>query len=356
MDSFKYRVRQNKGILLLTGLLILLFGNSLLAFGESEQEEGMVGYSVAATIPENQIHEENTFFDLKMEPKQTQQIKATVFNSTDKDIVVETAIHTAYTSAIGQIEYGKDINKFDASLKYRLKDLLKLDGEKRITVPARGKKEISATLTMPKEYFQGVLLGSWYFSRVDNLPKETDEKKGMTITSQYSYAIGIKLTEDHEVVPDLKLLDVQAGMLNYHKGVFAKIQNHKAVIVPNLSIEGVITKEDEEGIVKQAKLENLQMAPNSNFDFPILYDKQKLEPGDYHLKIKAKSESYSWVLDQDFSISAKKAKKYNIESLDDTSGKKMINIALIFGIAGIILTILIVLLIVLIYKRIKRRR
>lgn len=62
-----------------------------------------IGFSVAAKIPNNQIDQHNSYFDLKMTRGRQQQIQTTIYNVTNADIKVQTAIHTAYTNGNGII-------------------------------------------------------------------------------------------------------------------------------------------------------------------------------------------------------------------------------------------------------------
>lgn len=58
-------------------------------FTEAQAAEGDVGYSVQAHIPANQIDKRQTYFDLKMQPKQKQTVNIDVMNSSNEEIQVE---------------------------------------------------------------------------------------------------------------------------------------------------------------------------------------------------------------------------------------------------------------------------
>lgn len=58
------------------------------------------------------------------------------------------------------------------------------------------------------------------------------------------------------------------------------------------------------------------MAPNSNFDFPISWDNQSLEPGTYTLDMTAKSGENQWTFEEDFTISAKESKTLNTDAVE----------------------------------------
>nr|WP_308707697.1 DUF916 domain-containing protein [Levilactobacillus yiduensis] len=73
-----------------------------------------IGYSVQAQIPKNQIDKKNSFFELRMKAGQTQTLKTRVYNVTNQEIKVKTAIHTAWTNSGGTIDYVNPAKKFDA--------------------------------------------------------------------------------------------------------------------------------------------------------------------------------------------------------------------------------------------------
>ena len=55
----------------------------------------------------------------------------------------------------------------------------------------------------------------------------------------------------------------------------------------------------------------MQVAPNSNFNYPIQLEGNPLEAGDYTATITAESKGEKWTWTKDFTIKADTAKKYN---------------------------------------------
>lgn len=143
--------------------LLVTCGN----FTEAQAAEGDVGYSVQAHIPANQIDKRQTYFDLKMQPKQKQTVEIDVLNSSNEEIQVEAAINYASTNRTGVIDYTKnDLTKKDKSLKYPLPELAEIpDDQKRLTIPVNGKKTVQVMIEMPAEKVDGVVLGAVEFKR-----------------------------------------------------------------------------------------------------------------------------------------------------------------------------------------------
>lgn len=113
-----------KRIMVIVGTLILglqvssvsgLAASSASSSSGKTTQSNDIGFSVAAKIPNNQIDQHNSYFDLKMTRGRQQQIQTTIYNVTNADIKVQTAIHTAYTNGNGIIEYVTPTKSYDPS-------------------------------------------------------------------------------------------------------------------------------------------------------------------------------------------------------------------------------------------------
>ena len=337
-----------------TGLLVGLGLSVSLpakAAKHSQGTQGNVGFSVAAKIPKNQINKKNSFFDLKMKKGQTETLRTVIYNSTNKDMKVQTRINTAYTNTNGSIEYVSPKTNYDSSLKYKMSDLTKINGTKTVTVPANGSKTVSAQVTMPSQQVNGVILGGWYFKRVDD--KVTGSVKGaMNMKSQYSYVIGMKYTSGQTPKPNMLLGNVKAGMINYHRGIIAELRNPTAVMIPNLTTKTTITSKSNDQVVKKATRKSVQMAPNTRYDYPILLGDAKLQAGKYHLHMTVKNSDHEWTFDKDFTITAAAAKKYNKASVDNNG----ISIWWLIGLGALGMLVIVLLVLWLIFFVKKRRQ
>ncbi|BDZ31922.1 DUF916 and DUF3324 domain-containing protein [Lactiplantibacillus sp. WILCCON 0030] len=325
------------GLGLVVALLLSLQWGQVAQAATSTNKSNNIGFSVAAKIPDNQLNKKNSFFDLKMTKGQSETLQTTVYNVTNQDIKVRTAIHTAYTNENGLIEYVTPTKTFDQSLNYKMSDLTTIQGAKTITIPANSSKVVSAKVQMPNRNFNGVILGGWYFKRVDQ--KVTSDVKGtMNVKNQYSYVIGLKYTVGQVPTPKLKLAKVTVGMSNYHRGIFPYLRNTSVVIVPNLKMATTITSKNSGKVVKTAKKSNVQLAPNSVYRYPMLTGKTKLQAGKYHLKMVVKNSDHKWVFEKDFTITAQAAKRVNEKSVDNSG----INVIwfIVFGALGMLILVL----------------
>ncbi|KOS63085.1 DUF916 and DUF3324 domain-containing protein [Lysinibacillus agricola] len=267
-------------------------------------------FGVHTVIPENQIDKEKTYFNLKMEPNQKQTLTIRLRNDTPEDVVIEPKIHSATTNLNGVVEYGPTKAERDSSLLYELGDLIKTD--KEITVPANGSKELHLNVTMPEEQFDGILAGGITLEEKESASKKEETNKGLSIENKYAYVVGITLQETDEIVEqDLQLHEVEAGQLNARNVINATLQNPTATYLNRFEVDAEVTEKGKTEVLYQSKKQDMQVAPNSSFEYPIPLDGEKFKSGEYTLHMKAKSSKESWEFEKDFTIKAEEVKQFN---------------------------------------------
>lgn len=296
----------------LSYLLLIMIG--LFMVVHSRVFANDMDYSVSANIPENQIDKSQTYFDLRMKPNQKQEISVLLKNTSDKSATISVVPHTAVTNQNGVIDYGKKIAK-DTSLKYEFTDLVK--GNTTYKLKPKESRNAIFHVEMPKEEFEGQILGGFRISKVNDEDKK-EGKDGVQIENQYAYVIGAKFTEkDGSISPKVVLNEIKPTLQNYRTAVSANLQNIKPTIISGLKINAIVYTKDKKEILHQTKKENMSMAPNSNFDFPISWDNQKLKAGSYHLSLSAEdNKGNKWEFEKDFNIESQESKKMNEVAVD----------------------------------------
>jgi len=257
-------------------------------------------FLVTAVLPENQINQDNTYFDLKMEPSQEQIVEVQIWNLTDEEIQIKPQIHSATTNMNGVVEYGANDTEPDDTLPYPMEEIITCDN--LVAVPANGTEKLKLHIQMPEEQYKGILAGGITFELVG---RDETEAKGaeerLAIQNVYSYVIGIVLTEDtNEVKPELVINSVFYDKTE--DTVWVNLQNIEAAYVYDLEITARITRKGTTGTLYQASGEDMRMAPNSNFNFPISLDGKLLNDGEFTLYITARSAEEEWIWEKDFTI------------------------------------------------------
>lgn len=275
---------------------------------------GDMNFSVEANIPNNQIDKSQTYFDLQMKPGQEQDISITIKNSSDKTATFAVEPHVAVTNQNGVIDYSKEL-KNDSSLNIGLTDVI--SGEQKYTLAPKETKKAVFQLKMPKESYDGIILGGFHI-RKEQKDADENEKQAVQIKNQYAYVIGIKLREtDKDVKPELVLNDVKPALQNYRTVVTANLQNTQPVIINGLKVKAKISKKQGSEVLHETEKQDMSMAPNSNFDFPISWDSQELKAGTYHLSLTAEDDKENqWTLEKNFKIKGQESKALNKEAVE----------------------------------------
>lgn len=293
-------------------LIVPLLASTLLFPVHSNASE--MNFSVSANIPENQIDKTKSYFHLKLAPGKEQTVDVTLTNETDQELTVLTSVNTAVTNDNGIVDYSQENPKLDKTLKYPISELTESAGE--VVLPANSSKNYPIKISMPNEAFDGTILGGIYFKEKAPEKKES-QSKDIQIENQYAYVIGMMLTQnDTQVKPDLTLNAITPTQINYRNVVTANLQNTEATILKDLDVEAQIYKGDGTKVLHEAFKQNMRMAPNSNFNFPISWGTQEFEPGKYRLDMIATSGEKIWQWSEYFTIDGKTADDLNKTALD----------------------------------------
>lgn len=267
----------------------------------------------------NNLVNANQYFSLKVGEKHQQTIQIVVHNESNKPLTIQQQILSAYTTPNGAIGYtptDKPIT-FDKTLKYKLTDFVTLESPDKFTVKANSSATVSAKIdsTLPKD-FNGLVLGSWHFVQYGGNAHKI--QKGVTINNQYAYVTSIGLQKDSKVLPDLKLPAARAMISNGRPGVGLTFQNPKPSILSKGQMQmKIIRLKDDKEVLSQA-LNNIERAPNSNFEYFIQSGKSALAPGKYRAIVDATSGMQKWHLTKDFGVTAAQVTKINKETVIKT--------------------------------------
>lgn len=280
--------RHHRFTCLVTGIIGfwgILGVNSLTSYADSAES----AYSVSANIPEEQINKDVSYFDLTEAPNETRDLSIHLSNVGEKESVFEIEINNAATNTNGVIDYNQRTVKKDASAKYQVSDCLTTDA-KEVTVPAGEAKDVHFQLKMPKESFDGILLGGIHVTKKAN---QSEKVSGTAIRNKYAYVIGVELRNNSKPVsPDLKLISARTGLQNSYATIFAHLQNPTSTIISQVHTEATITKKGSSKVLYTANKDHMSIAPNTNFDFPISVNKKKIDPGTYTLTVDATTIYY----------------------------------------------------------------
>ncbi|WP_461734528.1 DUF916 and DUF3324 domain-containing protein [Listeria kieliensis] len=272
-------------------------------------------FSINAILPENQADKTVTYFDLNMKPGDKQEVEVEIMNAGEKPVTVENQANAAITNDNGIVDFSYTGNKFDKTLKHPFSQVAKI--EKEVTLPPKGKKRVKVKLDMPKEKFDGVILGGLRFTEKENKDQKKQDKEGVQIENKYAFVIGFVLREtDKKIKPSFKLGSIKPAQDNFRNVLKANISNTEATIVTDMEIQAKVTKKGQEKALFESSNENLRMAPNSNFNYGINWENKPFKSGQYTLHMTLKADGKKWQWNEEFEIEGKDAKKLNEQAVE----------------------------------------
>lgn len=353
-----------KKIISIMILALLLLGRNVYAENSEVtiQQKAEVSYSVKKIKAANEINETSSFYDLGVTKGENKEIQAIIANSSNQPIYVKSQIFTAFTNENGTITYNTKPKSISKSLKFKLSDFATIEAsDKRIEVPPHSEKTVTAFIDVPKDVPDGVMLGAWYFEK-ENQVVENKEEQGIGIANKYSYSLAIKVTVNQEIEkPELKLKGVTTGLSNYRKAIQATIENESPGIISKLTVNAQILNEKNGELLYERKQEDMIMAPNSNFSYPIFLKDQEMKPGDYVLNVEASTNdpkwpSQNWSWSQKFSITKEKAQQINQDALNDNVSSENNNNLVLIGVLFLIVSGLVTLFVLIRSNQKKKRK
>lgn len=294
-------------ILKLMIIAILLLGN--LSFFSQPMFAEKNDYSVRPILPENQKADVQSYFDLVVTPDSEQTLKIAIKNNTSSNQKYNVYVNTATTNQNGIIDYSIYNFKKDESMVVSLKDCITLDAP-QVDVLANDEKEVAIDLKIPKQAFNGVLLGG-----VTVEPIVKDSEKG--ISNVITRTIAIQLSESTEQIsPELKVGDVTISQENYRNNIKINLRNVSPIVLTKVTAKITVEKKGEKKPLISQQKEQLSFAPNSRFNLMTEWDRE-FDPGEYKYTIKLYDESgHKWLFDKDFEIGNVQAENMNKTSVD----------------------------------------
>lgn len=336
--SLKIRLKQIIHLIILSVIVTVVLSPPIYA--------NQLNFSVEVAYPDNQVKGVN-YLDLRMKPKQKQEIELTVRNPTDKDRVIDIEANQAVTNDSGYVEYNQKNKGNKQKAPYDFEKMV--DIPDKVSVKAGESEKITLKLLMPKKSFDGIALGGLYFKESE---KTADQVTEGAIKNTFSYTLAIQLREtDTKVEPSLKVTEVSANQVNYKNLISARIINDQGVLINPLTVEGLVKKKGSQNILYSLKREQLNMAPFSQFDFSIPIEGQ-LEPGKYVFTGYAQTTDEKWEFEEIFLIKKSDADTLNKQSMESETNA----ISITTWIIGTVILTGITVAIIYIYKHTKERQ
>lgn len=321
-------MKKIKKLIMWSTILLAILGTIL---SGNIVKASQLGFSVTANVRElDNRASDQSFFDLILEPGQKQTITVTLKNDTNRQMTVEQEVSSATTNINGVVEYSPNNIEADKSLRFNYDDLVQTEQE--IVLAPHSEKTINIDLQMPEEHFDGQLVGGLtYREKIDEEEAIPENQEGLAVTNRFAFVIALLMRQNKVAVePDLKLHDVGPGQVNYRNVINANLQNPAMTFLNRMHVNAKVQGIDNPEIEYSVNQDRMQMAPNTNFDFPISLEGQPLRPGRYRMTMTVNgvqddqgdytaenSEGeeityrHEWQFEREFTITAEKADELN---------------------------------------------
>ncbi len=294
-----------------------------------------VEYSVNPIFPENQKEDISGYYSLMVKPGEKQTLEVDISNLEDEPLTVELAIINGMTTSFGTIEYSNVDNPL---LPIPLSSIASVESE--VTIAPNEQKRINIDLTLPDQEFNGIILGALEIQ--EKIDESTMDDEGVAgVLNRGRYIIAINLKENEEKVDlDIDLVDAKAGSLEGKNAILLNIENPKPQIIDRFYVDARITKKGSKEVLYKQTRKDMQMAPNSSFDYPIFLGTQPLKAGNYVAYIAASAQGgYEWDLEKEFTITKEQADEFNRLSVLDLDEDKSIMPSIIIAVIIILVII-----------------
>lgn len=325
----------------------LFVSNGIVSASEASSE---VDFNIQPILPTNQIDRGNSFFDLQVKAGDTQTIKVQINNFSKEEQKFSIKINRAETNGNVIIDYSGTTTEKRLSDKENIEKWVKYP--ESVTIPGEKAGIVSIEVSVPKEKFDGIILGGIQISR------DISKEKKSGLSTDYDYILGLMLTEnDKKIEPDLKLLKVSPKVISNNAGLNVTMQNPQPINISKVQMVGHIYKEDDqEKPVITREIKEGGIAPSSTFDINFFNgavgETKPLDPGDYLLKLDFKDESgKEWHFEKKFTISKKEAEVVNTQVFTVKKDN-----TLLYVIIGILTAVLLILIFFFIFFFLKRKK
>ncbi|ALS36867.1 hypothetical protein ABID30_001932 [Enterococcus rotai] len=295
-----------------------------------------MGYHIYAILPENQQNPDNSFFDLRMTPGQEQTIEVAIVNVSSQEQTFTLEINQAYTNEQGFIDYSDKQRTQETNKELTIDQIATY--KKTVMIQKQHTEKVPITLKMPKEAYSGELLAGIKVSKLENQMNQEG------ITNTYSYLLGLRLTENDQIVQrKIGLKKIEPTIAFGKASIAIDLINPVREAYGHLTYHVEVREAETGKLINQKDYTELQLAPVSTYHFSIDWDDEHLVAGNYKLKliITDKKEN-SWTYHRKFSISPNSAEQVNTMVAEN---KQFPYIRLLLGAILLVLTVLSVFLI-----------
>lgn len=239
------------------------------------------------------------------------------------------------------MEYSQTNDELTGNQPFDINEVATLEKDIQ-TIPPKQTVDFVINVCVPTNDYSGVVAGGITFRDVTE-KKENDKNRSM-FQNKFAYSIALILHgKRNDAKTELSLQDITPEQINSRNVLTANIHNDSPNYVNKVSIDAKVIDSNKKEILSQKK-ENMQIAPDSVFKFPVYYEEEKMNAGTYTIQLVIKSNDLEWNLSKEFTIRKDTATKLNAaDVIQNSKIKDNLMVYLLIGLV-ICLTILVIIL------------
>lgn len=256
------------------------------AYADGVQDD----YSVSIQTPKTQAARsaQNGYFDVVLQPNQTEQLNLEVKNNTDHQIVIDMGKGTAGTTDNGSVAFTTMNWRNDrfVGLTHRLGDAIQL-AQTKLTLAPNETIIAKATLTMPAEPVIGTLAGGISFTEENQHHDASNGgKKGLQLNNTFKYDFAVLAQNNlNKVSPNVKVNAITAKTTSQQTTFTVDIANDAPAFANSVEVNADIVGPDGKHYKRNQSM--MQFAPNTQLTWQIWTDGERVPAGKYHADIQA---------------------------------------------------------------------
>lgn len=294
-------------------------------------------FTVTAHPSEYQVDKSKTYFDLSIPEKRKISLTVSVLNNSNTEITVAGEINQATTNLNGVVEYGKNEDQLSGKEPFDITKFASFEQDK-VTIAPQKAVDFMINLSVPTVEYAGVVAGGITFKDITQKKEESEQSM---FQNKFAYAIALIIHGNKEKEEsEINLKGIKPSQINNRNILSTIIENNSSNYINKVSIDAKLMDKTGKIILEEQK-ENMQIAPDSLFKFPIYYKKEKMKPGTYDLKMKIKSDSQEWELSEKFVIHEETADELNKKNIKPMEEKKEIDFIKILLILNIVVLVIV---------------
>ncbi|WP_207942052.1 hypothetical protein DOK78_003021 [Enterococcus sp. DIV2402] len=283
--------------LLCIGAVILFY-----SYAVPVEAASLGSFEANIKVPDSQTNKELMYYDLLLQPKQTEELSLELKNTSEKELTLAVSFHRAVNNSNGAIVYSDSSEGKSDSAAFDIEDLVAVS-DKEVTLKPNETKQITIEVAMPNEEFAGVLAGGLYIQQVGS-----EEFEG-NVQNLFAREIALIVRNRLETVePEIKINSAKALQENARNAVSVVIENSTPTYIGDVELSYAISR-DEQTIIEETKM--ITFAPNTKMNYFIPLSGQAFEAGTYTVKTTLTAGDNVWQGAPTFTIEADEAKEYN---------------------------------------------